>query len=182
MAGVIIGAKSVEAVVMPTEKGTSPRQRKLMMLEETPPGQQPTRIRPTAISLESPRPLARKYAENGMMRYCAAAPMKISKGRAASTLKSSRVSVRPMLNIITERIIIWLKPFTQPNICGTKNAIMAAIMTNPAVCDANRCDACFNLSIINPSKNVLYTRTCIYPAMFPIINFMCKLVKLFNKM
>lgn len=47
--GVIIGASSVVAVVIPTEKATSPLQRKLMMLEDTPPGQHPTSKSPAAI-------------------------------------------------------------------------------------------------------------------------------------
>ena len=47
--GVATGASSVEAVVIPTEKATSPRQRNDMMFEETPPGQHPTRISPAAI-------------------------------------------------------------------------------------------------------------------------------------
>ena len=46
--GVNTGARSVVAVVIPTEKATSPLQRKLMMLDDTPPGQHPTRKRPTA--------------------------------------------------------------------------------------------------------------------------------------
>ena len=48
--GVMIGASSVEAVVIPTEKGTSPPQRNDMIFDEMPPGEQPTRISPTAIS------------------------------------------------------------------------------------------------------------------------------------
>ena len=44
--GVISGANSVDAVVIPTEKATSPRQRKDMILLDTPPGQQPTRMIP----------------------------------------------------------------------------------------------------------------------------------------
>lgn len=47
--GVMIGASSVVIVVIPTENATSPLQRKLMMLDETPPGQHPTSKSPTAI-------------------------------------------------------------------------------------------------------------------------------------
>ncbi len=46
--GVIRGARSVVTVVIPTENATSPLQRKLIMLEETPPGQHPTSRSPTA--------------------------------------------------------------------------------------------------------------------------------------
>ena len=52
MIGVITGERSVETVVIPTEKATSPPQRYDMILEETPPGQHPTRINPNAIAGE----------------------------------------------------------------------------------------------------------------------------------
>ena len=48
--GVIIGESRVLAVVMPTEKAKSPWQRKVIRLLETPPGLQPTRMRPTVSS------------------------------------------------------------------------------------------------------------------------------------
>ena len=42
--GVINGESNVETVVIPTENATSPPQRYDIIFEETPPGQQPTRI------------------------------------------------------------------------------------------------------------------------------------------
>ena len=54
--GVITGAASVETVVRPTENATSPLQRKVMMFEETPPGQHPTRISPTPTAFGNPSP------------------------------------------------------------------------------------------------------------------------------
>ena len=54
--GVMTGDASVETVVRPTENATSPLQRKLMMFDETPPGQHPTRISPTPTSRGSPSP------------------------------------------------------------------------------------------------------------------------------
>ena len=51
--GVMSGDKSVDAVVIPTENGTSPWHRYDMIFDDTPPGQHPTRINPTAISLGS---------------------------------------------------------------------------------------------------------------------------------
>ena len=44
--GVMKGANRVEAVVIPTENATSPRQRNDMMLLDTPPGQHPTSMMP----------------------------------------------------------------------------------------------------------------------------------------
>ena len=52
--GVISGAARVETGVIPTENATSPLQRKLMMLDDTPPGQQPTRISPTPTAFGNP--------------------------------------------------------------------------------------------------------------------------------
>ena len=46
--GVTKGAGRVLTVVMPTEKATSPWQRKLIMLLLTPPGHEPTRMMPIA--------------------------------------------------------------------------------------------------------------------------------------
>ena len=55
--GVIIGASRVEAVVIPTEKATSPRQRNDMMLLDTPPGQQPTSMMPTMTGFGTVMPI-----------------------------------------------------------------------------------------------------------------------------
>lgn len=55
ISGVTIGAKSVETVVMPTENATSPLHRKHMILLDTPPGQQPTRMMPAERNGFSPK-------------------------------------------------------------------------------------------------------------------------------
>ena len=70
-------------MVMPTEKATSPLARKLMMLDETPPGQVPTKTRPSVNPGERLKALAIPIASSGMMVYWATAPMKISSGRLA---------------------------------------------------------------------------------------------------
>ena len=44
-------------------------------------------------------------ARNGMIRYCAIAPIQISKGLCARILKSSVVSVSPMLNMMIPMMI-----------------------------------------------------------------------------
>ena len=76
-----------------------------MILEDTPPGQQPTKISPSAIPSGRCNNFVSANARNGMIRYCAIAPTQISNGRCASILKSSVVSVRPMLNMMTPMII-----------------------------------------------------------------------------
>ena len=100
------GAIRVDAVVMPTEKARSPWQRKLMMLDETPPGTQPTRIRPTARSEGRLKILVIIQARKGMMVNCPIAPTKISNGRFARMTKSCFPRVRPMESIITPRITV----------------------------------------------------------------------------
>ena len=70
------------------------------MLEETPPGQHPTKIKPSAMASGRCKILVRQRAISGMIRYWAAAPMQISNGRLARILKSLVVSVNPILNII----------------------------------------------------------------------------------
>ena len=103
--GVINGDNIVDTVVIPTENATSPPQRYDMIFDDTPPGQQPTRMSPSAIPSGSPSTLEIPNAKNGIIRYCAIAPTHISNGLCASILKSCVVSVRPMLNIMIPIII-----------------------------------------------------------------------------
>ena len=81
--GVINGESNVETVVIPTENATSPPQRYDIMFEETPPGQQPTRISPSAIPSGRFNAFEIPNARNGMIRYCAIAPTHISNGLCA---------------------------------------------------------------------------------------------------
>ena len=106
--GVIIGEIIVDTVVIPTEKATSPPQRYDMMLDDTPPGQQPTRISPRAMASGRCNIFVNANARNGIIAYCAIAPIQISNGRFLSSLKSSVVRVSPILNIIIPMIIDWL--------------------------------------------------------------------------
>ena len=103
--GVINGDNIVDTVVIPTENATSPPQRYDMIFDDTPPGQQPTRMSPSAIPSGSPSTFEMPNAKNGIIRYCAIAPTHISNGLCASILKSCVVSVRPMLNIMIPIII-----------------------------------------------------------------------------
>ena len=88
---------------MVTESGTSPFARKLMTFEEVPPGQQPTRITPAAISGGSERALQRSHAVTGMMTNCPMTPMRTSSGRLNTSEKSPGFRVRPMPNITIPR-------------------------------------------------------------------------------
>ena len=85
---------------MATDSATSPRARKVITLDAVPPGQQPTRITPTATSGGNCSPLASNHASPGMMMNWPSTPMTTSMGRLATSLKSSLDSVRPMPNMI----------------------------------------------------------------------------------
>ena len=78
------------------------------MLEDTPPGQHPTRISPKAIPAGRFNAFVIANAKNGMIKYWAIAPIQISNGLCARILKSSVVSVSPILNMIIPIIIDWL--------------------------------------------------------------------------
>ena len=65
--GVINGESNVETVVIPTENATSPPQRYDIMFEETPPGQHPTRISPSAIPSGRFNAFEIPNARNGMI-------------------------------------------------------------------------------------------------------------------
>ena len=121
--GVITGAASVESVVMPTENATSPLQRNVMMLDETPPGQHPTRISPTPTAFGRPSPCTTPYARSGMSVNCAIEPIRMSNGRAARIRKSSCVSVSPIVSMIRPSRDVWTIPSlqsVQPNASGRK--------------------------------------------------------------
>gem|GEM_PF-5802912 len=76
--GVIIGESRVLAVVMPTEKAKSPWQRKVIRLLETPPGLQPTRMRPTVSSGLRLSALETVKAIKGIRVNCATVPTRMS--------------------------------------------------------------------------------------------------------
>ena len=127
--GVIMGARRVEAVVIPTENATSPLQRKDMMLLDTPPGQQPTSIMPMERYGLSPNACVRKYAMRGISVNCAHAPMRISHGLPSRMRKSSADRVSPIVSIITPRMTLDTSPLTHPNVPGNKYATKAAATT-----------------------------------------------------
>ena len=118
--GVISGAASVETVVIPTENATSPLHRKLMMFEDTPPGQHPTSISPTPTSRGRPSTRTSVHAMSGMKVNCASAPTTMSSGRDARMRKSSLLSVIPIVSMITPRTAVCVYPRTHPNTPGAK--------------------------------------------------------------
>ena len=65
--GVATGAIKVDTVVIPTEKATSPLHKKLIMFEDTPPGQQPTKTKPKVKPSDRLKVFARKIAIIGMI-------------------------------------------------------------------------------------------------------------------
>lgn len=102
--GVTIGASSVDTVVIPTENATSPWHKKLMILLDTPPGQQPTRMIPADRYGLSPNNLERPNATKGITVNCAIVPNRISVGRRRRILKSSVERVHPIVSIMMPNI------------------------------------------------------------------------------
>ena len=137
--GVTTGASRVEAVVIPTEKATSPLQRYDMILLDTPPGQHPTSIMPTITGFgitmpRYPTPTVSVHAISGMSEYCAQVPISMSHGRAASTFMSCMVSVSPMVSMINPSTADCVVPCTHVNRPGTKYVTTATAMMKYDVC------------------------------------------------
>jgi hypothetical protein len=55
--------------------------------------------------------------------------MNMSNGRLNSSLKSSTVSVSPIVSMMTPSMTLEMSPFTQHNVSGKKMAKMAATIT-----------------------------------------------------
>ncbi|GAB3792129.1 hypothetical protein GCM10028868_07150 [Virgibacillus kimchii] len=127
----MIGAKIVDDAVILTDKGVSPLERKVMTFDAVPPGQQPTRITPTATSGGNCKPTANAKAMSGMMTNCAPTPMATSFGLLNTSLKSCVVSVNPIPNMTTPSSMDMYGAI-QIKVSGEKNAIMANAKTQMA--------------------------------------------------
>ena len=71
------------------------------MLAIIPPGEAPSRTRPTASSGESPKMLAVVIASSGEIRARLSIPIATPRGALSTRLKSAGVSVIPRLHMIT---------------------------------------------------------------------------------
>ena len=105
-AGVTTGAIMVVHAVMPTESATSPLDRYVITLEDVPPGQQPTRMTPTASSVGSWKMVTSRNASSGMMMNWEQMPTITALGLVKTTLKSESLSVMPMPNITMPRSVL----------------------------------------------------------------------------
>src|SRR5699024_593367 len=99
-AGVKIGAKIVDTAVTATDNAVFPLAKKVMTFDAVPPGQQPTKMTPTATSAGKSKPTARPKASKGIIVYCETTPIKTLFGCFPICLKSSKLSVSPIPNII----------------------------------------------------------------------------------
>ena len=109
-----------------------------MMLEDTPPGQQPTRISPTVSPGERRSACAIDQASRGITVNCARAPTAIASGLRARMAKSRPESVRPIESMMTPRIAVWTSPFIQSNATGRQRAAAAASVTKSGAKRASR--------------------------------------------
>ena len=123
----------VVQAVMPTDSATSPFDREVMTLDDVPPGQQPTRITPTASSVGSWNMRHKTHARKGMMMNCEKMPVMTAFGFVNTTLKSESLSVMPIPNItmpsngLTQLVgrIVWVGPGIIRAMTVTANAMNA---------------------------------------------------------
>src|SRR5699024_7172634 len=121
----------VETVVIATDKATFPLAKNVMTLEAVPPGQQPTRMTPSAISGGNASNFANANAKSGIMENCKTTPAITLFGCFEICLKSSKVSVIPIPNIIIPSKIeiagaIQIKAFGAINARNANNNTQAA--------------------------------------------------------
>ena len=118
-----------------------------MMLLDTPPGQQPTRINPAAIPRGRSKHATSAQANSGMILYCAQAPINISTGCEARMRKSAGRRVMPIVSMIKPNTSACTSPCTQVNMPGTTKANTATPITKGEVYCANQALAlCISLN------------------------------------
>ena len=98
--GVSITARMVEKLVKVIESATLPLAKKVITLEAVPPGHVPTKIRPMVNAGSSCSALAKSKAVSGITVYCNVRPVNINFGNFSARLKSSKLSVSPMVNMM----------------------------------------------------------------------------------
>ena len=75
-------------------------------LDDVPPGQVPTNTTPTINASSNPKIFDNKNAIRGIIRNCANVPFKTSNGLFKTNLKSSKLKVIPIPNIMTPNKIL----------------------------------------------------------------------------
>ena len=101
IAGVNIGASIVEMLVIPTDNATSPCAKKLITLEDVPPGHVPTNTKPTNNASSILNNFPNTNANNGIIVNCDKHPMITFLGCLNTITKSSGFIVSPIPNITT---------------------------------------------------------------------------------
>ena len=82
-------------------------------MDAVPPGQQPTRISPTATDACTGKTFPMAKPSVGMMVYCNATPSATCFGCLTASKKSSSSSVRPMPSMVTARAAVIISPLNQ---------------------------------------------------------------------
>ena len=109
-------------LVITTDKATSPLAISVTTLLAVPPGQQPTRIKPTAKGAGSCNNTAMAAAKLGITRNWAATPRITARGCRLTRRKSRGVRPRPIPNMITPKPMVISGPRNQTNKGGCSNA------------------------------------------------------------
>ncbi len=96
-----------------------------MTLLAVPPGQQATRIKPTASPLDSPNSPASTAPESGITVNCSTTPAITARGIFATRRKSATVSVKPMPSMMMPSITGisgWPSGRIEPSVTHAKSA------------------------------------------------------------
>ena len=96
-------APKVEQVVMATDKATLALAKKAITLEAVPPGQQATRINPTAKKGGNWNKIPNPQPNNGITVNCKNIPKTTHEGVLATKAKSFQDKVSPIPNMIPPR-------------------------------------------------------------------------------
>ena len=104
--GVTIGASNVVTVVAATLNATLPFAKNVITLLEVPPGLDPTKITPIAISGGKLNKNTSDTAMIGITKYCESANTITLIGCLKISLKSSIDKVSPIVNIMTPSKIV----------------------------------------------------------------------------
>jgi len=124
--GVANTAVIVDVIVSSTLSGTLARARWQMTFDTVPPGQQATRIKPSARPVSRLKAFAKPHPASGMIANCANTPSAIRFGSRSTAEKSENRRVSPMPSITTpsatsihglkpNQAVGWNHAHAQPN-------------------------------------------------------------------
>ena len=117
-------AARLDTAVMLTETATLPRPSQVMMLENEPPGQDATRIMPSASSASTSNHQVVRQVAAGNNTNCASSPTMGASGRCTTRRKSSPVRDSDTPNIMNARITLRISRFSLPKCTSISHPLL----------------------------------------------------------